>query len=47
MKRTRTSSKGYSDWRQREGRMLVWSLAVGAVAAGIAAVLIYFGNRGH
>jgi hypothetical protein len=46
MKRTRTS-RGYPDWRQREGRMLIWSLAVGAVAAAVAALVIYFGNRGH
>jgi hypothetical protein len=46
MKRTRTY-KTYPDWRQRESRMLIWAIAVGGVAAAIAALVIYFSNRGH
>ena len=45
MKRTR--SKNYPDWRQRESRMLIWSLAVGGIAAAITGLVIYFANHGR
>jgi hypothetical protein len=44
MKRSRTY-KSYPDWRQREFRFLLISLVVGAIAAGITVLVIYFANR--
>ena len=44
MKRSRTY-KSYPDWRQREFRFLLTSIVVGAIAAGIAVLVIYFANR--
>jgi hypothetical protein len=43
MKRSR--AKNYPDWRQREMRMLIWSLAVGGVAAAITGLVIYLVNH--
>ena len=37
--------KSYPNWRQREARMLIWALAVGAVVAGLTGLLIYFMSR--
>ena len=44
MKRSRTY-KTYPDWRQREFRFLLTSLIVGAIAAAIVVLVIYFANR--
>ncbi|HWC58439.1 MAG TPA: hypothetical protein VHC44_02000 [Verrucomicrobiae bacterium] len=44
MKRSR-AYKTYSEWRQRELRMLPWVLAVGGVAAAVAGLTIYFVSR--
>jgi hypothetical protein len=44
MKRSRTY-KTYPDWRQREFRFLLTSIVVGAIAAAIIALVIYFANR--
>jgi hypothetical protein len=43
----RTHYKTCPDWRQRESRMLIWSIGIGAVAAAVAALVIYFANRGN
>ncbi len=45
MKRSR-AYKSYPDWRQREVRMLLWALVVGAVAAAATGLTIYFVSRG-
>jgi hypothetical protein len=44
MKRSR-AYKTFSDWKQREMRTLIWALAVGAVAAAVAGLLIWFVSR--
>lgn len=46
MKRSR-NYKAYPDWRQREFRFLLASIVVGAIAAAITALVIYFANRGR
>ncbi|HXS67292.1 MAG TPA: hypothetical protein VN761_00520 [Candidatus Polarisedimenticolia bacterium] len=46
MKRLR-AHKNYPTWRQRDTRMLLYSLAVGSIAAAVTGALIYLTNRVH
>jgi hypothetical protein len=46
MKRTRTY-KNYPEWHRRDTRSIVWSLAVGGIAAAVTALVIYFANHGR
>ena len=46
MKRTR-AYKNYPNWRQRDIRTIIWSLAVGGIAAVVVGLVIYFANRGR
>jgi hypothetical protein len=44
MKRSRTY-KTFSDWKQRELRMLIWAVAVGIIAAAAAGLTIWYISR--
>jgi hypothetical protein len=44
MKRSR-AYKTFSDWKQREMRMLIWALSVGIIAAAAAGLTIWYISR--
>jgi hypothetical protein len=46
MKRSR-AYKSYPTWRQRDTRTFLMALAVGAVAAAITGLVVYFASRGR
>jgi hypothetical protein len=46
MKQRSRTYKNYPTWRQRESRMLLWALLVGAIAAVGAGLLVWLISRG-
>jgi len=45
MKQRSRAPKNYPNWRQREGRMLLWALTVGGLAAAAVGLLVWLISR--